>query len=65
MNKIKYKIDIKYLNGESESTIIETDDIKWSINQYIRNRKAHSNLLVETLQDGKETGKEEQRNLPR
>ncbi len=65
MNKIKYKIDIKYLNGESESTIIETDDIKWSINQYIRNRKAHSNLLVETLQDGKETGEEEQRNLPR
>lgn len=65
MNKIKYKIDIKYLNGESESTIIETDDIKWSINQYIRNRKAHSNLLVETLQDGKEIGKEEQRNLPR
>ncbi len=65
MNKIKYKIDIKYLNGESESTIIETDDIKWSIDQYIRNRKAHSNLLVETLQDGKEIGKEEQRNLPR
>ncbi len=65
MNKIKYKIDIKYLNGESESTIIETDDIKWSIDQYIRNRKAPSNLLVETLQDGKEIGKEEQRNLPR
>lgn len=65
MNKIKYKIDIKYLNGESESTIIETDDIKWSIDQYIRNRKAPSNLLVEILQDGKETGKEEQRNLPR
>lgn len=65
MNKIKYKIDIKYLNGESESTIIETDDIKWSIDQYIRNRKAPSNLLVETLQDGKESGKEEQRNLPR
>lgn len=60
MNKKKYKIDIKYFSGESESTILETDNIKWSIDQFIRNRKNHSDLKIETLEDVKESRKTEE-----
>ena len=53
MNKT-YEITIKYLDGEIETTTITTDDIKWSIDQYVRNRKAFNNLNVEVKEDGKE-----------
>ena len=58
MNKT-YEVTIKYLDGEVETTTITTDNIKWSLEQYTRNRKlfSESNIVV------KENGKEVKGNL--
>jgi hypothetical protein len=37
MNK-KYTIKISYLDGEEETITLVTDNIKWSLDQYQRNR---------------------------
>ena len=37
MNK-KYKISISYVNGKKEIFEIETPNIKWTMDQYQRNR---------------------------
>lgn len=53
MNKT-YDITIKYLDGQVESTTITTNDIKWSLDQFIRNRKVFEGLNVEVQENGKE-----------
>jgi hypothetical protein len=50
----KYEITIKYLDGQVETTTIITDDIKWSLDQFIRNRKVVENLNIELKENGKE-----------
>jgi hypothetical protein len=42
----KYEITIKYLDGQVETTTIITDDIKWSLDQFVRNRKLFNELNV-------------------
>ena len=37
MNR-KYKIDIDYFDGRQKTIEIETPDIKWTMEQYQRNR---------------------------
>jgi len=53
MNKT-YEITIKYLDGEVETTTINTHDIKWSLEQYIRNRKIFNEFNVVVKENGKE-----------
>ena len=53
MNKT-YEIRIKYLDGEVETTTINTHDIKWSLEQYIRNRKVFNEFNVVVKENGKE-----------
>jgi hypothetical protein len=53
-NKKEYNIYIKYTDGTTETTDIITDDIKWSIDQFIRNRKVINELNVELKEDDKE-----------
>lgn len=53
MNKT-YEITIKYLDGEVETTTITTHDIKWSLEQYIRNRKVFNEFNVVVKENGKE-----------
>lgn len=55
MNKKKYTIDIKYTDGVKETIQLETSDLKWSMDQYIRNRKP-LNWEVESVNHGKEKG---------
>jgi hypothetical protein len=50
----KYEITIKYIDGMVETTTITTDDIKWSLDQFIRNRKIFNELNVELKENGKE-----------
>jgi hypothetical protein len=49
-----YEIMIKYLDGQVETTTITTNDLKWSIDQFIRNRKVVENLNIELKENGKE-----------
>ena len=53
MNKT-YEVTIKYLDGEVETTTINTHDIKWSLEQYIRNRKLFNEFNVVVKENGKE-----------
>jgi hypothetical protein len=50
----KYEITIKYLDGQVETTTIITDDIKWSLDQFVRNRKLFNELNVELKENDKE-----------
>lgn len=36
--KKKYLVEFTYANGEVQNIELETDNIEWSINQFIRNR---------------------------
>lgn len=55
MNDLKtYDIFIKYTDGTEDTTQITTGDIKWSIDQYIRNRNSISELKVDLKEDGTE-----------
>jgi hypothetical protein len=49
-----YEITIKYLDGQIETTTINTNDIKWSLDQFIRNRKVFNELNIELKENGKE-----------
>ena len=49
-----YEITIKYLDGQVETTTINTNDIKWSLDQFIRNRKVFNELNIELKENGKE-----------
>jgi hypothetical protein len=49
-----YEITIKYLDGQVETTTINTNDIKWSLDQFIRNRKVFDGLNIELKENGKE-----------
>ena len=42
-----YEITIKYLDGQVETTTINTNDIVWSLDQFIRNRKVFNGLNIE------------------
>jgi hypothetical protein len=53
MNKT-YEITIKYLDGQVESTTLTTNDIVWSLDQFIRNRKVFEGLNIELKENGKE-----------
>ncbi len=53
MNKT-YEITIKYLDGQVETTTINTNDIVWSLDQFVRNRKLFEGLNVELKENGKE-----------
>lgn len=53
MNKT-YEITIKYLDGQVETTTINTNDILWSLDQFIRNRKVFNGLNIELKENGKE-----------
>jgi hypothetical protein len=53
MNKT-YEITIKYLDGQIETATINTNDIKWSLDQFIRNRKVFDGLNIELKENGKE-----------
>lgn len=53
MNKT-YEVTIKYLDGEVETTTITTNDIKWSLEQYIRNRKVFNEFNVVVKENEKE-----------
>lgn len=53
MNKT-YEVTIKYLDGEVETTTINTHDIKWSLEQYIRNRKVFNEFNVVVKENEKE-----------
>ena len=53
-NKKEYNIYIKYIDGTTQTADIITEDIKWSIDQFIRNRKVINELNVELKEDGKE-----------
>ena len=53
MNKT-YEITIKYLDGQVETTTITTNDILWSLDQFVRNRKLFEGLNVELKENGKE-----------
>jgi hypothetical protein len=58
----KYEITIKYLDGQVETTTIITDDIKWSLDQFIINRKLFNELnvfaIVPVINQLKENDKE-------
>ena len=45
---------IKYLDGQVDTTTITTNDLKWSLDQFIRNRKVVENLNIELKEDDKE-----------
>jgi len=60
-DKQTYEIYLKYTDGEVEEATITTDNIKWSIDQFIRNRKVFSEMNVELKEDGKD--REEKGNL--
>jgi hypothetical protein len=49
-----YEITIKYLDGQVETTTINTNDIVWSLDQFIRNRKVFNGLNIELKDNGKE-----------
>jgi hypothetical protein len=49
-----YEITIKYLDGQVETTTINTNDILWSLDQFIRNRKVFNGLNIELKENGKE-----------
>lgn len=49
-----YEITIKYLDGQVECTTLTTNDIKWSLDQFIRNRKVFEGLNIELKENGKE-----------
>lgn len=49
-----YQITIKYLDGQVETTTINTNDIVWSLDQFVRNRKLFEGLNVELKENGKE-----------
>ena len=53
-DKKTYEVYLKYNDGTTETTTIVTEDIKWSIDQFIRNRKVINELNVELKEDGKE-----------
>lgn len=53
MNKT-YEITIKYLDGQVENTTITTNDIIWSLDQFVRNRKLFEGLNIELKENGKE-----------
>ena len=53
MNKT-YEITIKYLDGQVENTTITTNDILWSLDQFVRNRKVFEGLNIELKENGKE-----------
>jgi hypothetical protein len=53
MNKT-YEITIKYLDGQVENTTITTNDILWSLDQFVRNRKLFEGLNIELKENGKE-----------
>jgi hypothetical protein len=53
MNKT-YEITIKYLDGQVESTTLTTNDIIWSLDQFVRNRKLFEGLNIELKENGKE-----------
>lgn len=59
-DKKTYEVYLKYNDGTTETTTIVTEDIKWSIDQFIRNRKVINELNVELKEDGKE-----EKSLPR
>ena len=55
MNNSKtYNIFLRYIDGETDNVTITTDNIEWSIDQFIRNRKTFSELNVELKENGKE-----------
>ena len=49
-----YNIFLRYTDGEVEEASITTDNIEWSIDQFVRNRKTFSELNVELKENGKE-----------
>lgn len=49
-----YEITIKYLDGQVETTTINTTDILWSLDQFVRNRKLFEGLNIELKENGKE-----------
>ena len=53
-DKKTYEITIKYLDGQVESTSLTTNDIIWSVDQFVRNRKVFEGLNIELKENGKE-----------
>lgn len=53
MNKT-YEVTIKYFDGQVETTTITTNDIIWSLDQFIRNRKVFDGINIELKENGKE-----------
>ena len=46
---LKWVVEIKYENGQTENVELVTDDIDRSINQYSRNRDPFTWKVIETL----------------
>lgn len=45
--KKKYLVEFTYNNGEKEEVTLTTDNIKWSIEQYTRNRHIINHQILE------------------
>lgn len=45
--KKKYLVEFTYNNGEKEEVTLTTDNIKWSIEQYCRNRHIINHEILE------------------
>lgn len=45
--KKKYTVEFTYSNGEKESVIFETDNIKWSMDQWMRNRNISDKKIID------------------
>ena len=51
-NKKRYIIEIKYSDDKVEELDISTDDIKWSMEQYQRNRKPFDWEILDWKREG-------------
>lgn len=45
--KKKYLVEFTYNNGDKEEVTLTTDNIKWSIEQYTRNRHIINHQILE------------------
>jgi len=53
--KKKYTVEFTYSNGQKEEVVFETDNIKWSMDQWIRNRSiAKRKIIDENATDSKQ-----------
>ena len=53
--KKKYTVEFTYADGEKEEVVFETDNIKWSMDQWIRNRNiVRRKIIDENTTDSKQ-----------